>query len=115
MNPLIIIPLAYFMMLITNNLYFFQFNWNFIDRHRSNEVVPYDYFWIGVYQLFRGLYYFTLLGLNIWYCSTIPNVFFFLFLSEFFRHLIRKSWWFFIVNLSTLIYLFYYIYSNIPK
>ena len=106
LNPFIYIPFAYLLMLLSNNLYFFQFNWKFSDHHKANQEMDYsDYniIWIGIYQLFRGIYYFTLIGLNIFYIKTIPNIFFYLFLVEFIRPLFRNHWWFFLVNLFGII------------
>jgi hypothetical protein len=67
---------------------------------------------IGFYQLFRGLYYFVLLGLSIWNIKTFPNIFLALFLTEFLRHLIRKPWWFLLVNLFGLISILIYAKSH---
>jgi len=112
MNSLIFIPIAYLMMLITNNQYFFEFNWNFSDSIKNQTKMDYSEYnliWISIYQLFRSLYYFTLIGLSIWNIKTFPNVFLILFSIEFFKHFFRNPWWFLFIHLTGIIYLLLFI------
>lgn len=111
MNPLYLIPTAWLMMLVTNNDYFFEFNYDFSDKYKKGETIVYNSIWLGVYQLFRSLYFFTLIGLSAWNIRTFPNIFLILFLTEYFRHLVRHRYWFLTVNLTSLFYLLYYIFK----
>jgi hypothetical protein len=118
MNALIFIPIAYLMMLITNNKYFFQFNWNFSDSIKNKTKMDYsDYnlIWIAIYQLFRSLYYFALIGLSIWNIKIFPNIFFILFIVEFLKHFFRNRWWFLLTHLTGLIYILAFIIYNNTK
>jgi hypothetical protein len=110
MNLILCIPLAYLLMLITNNSYFFEFNFEFHRKFLNKEKIVYDSVWLGVYQLFRGLYYFTILGLSVWNIKTFPNTCLILFAAEFFRPIIRHRLWFLIINLSAFSYLIYTIF-----
>jgi len=112
MNSLIFIPIAYLMMLITNNHFFFRFNWKFSDSVKNQtemDYSDYDLTWISIYQLFRSLYYFTLIGLSICNIKTFPNVFLILFMVEFLKHFFRNRWWFLFIHLTGLIYLLLFI------
>jgi hypothetical protein len=112
---LLLLPITYLLMLITNNYYFFLFNWKFSDAYRNKQTIDYSGYnqiGIGFYQLFRGLYYFVLLGLCIWNIKEFPNIFFALFLTEFLRNLIRKPWWFLLVNLFGFISILIYAKSH---
>ena len=94
-------------MLITNNTYFFNFNNDFKLKSKNNTIVIYDSLWIGLYLIFRGLYYFSLLFLTIFTIRTAPNIITILFGVEIVKSYINNKHFILIVNIVTFLYLIY--------
>jgi len=107
---MIYLLIAYYMMLITNNSYFHNFHTDFRNGIKKGVIIIYNSTWLGLYQVFRGLYYFSLLFLSILYFKTQPNIFGILFLSEFIKGNFLYKPISLIVNCSILIYLLHLIH-----
>jgi len=92
------------MMLISNNSYFYEINLDFKLRYKKEDVIHHSTL-IGIYQLFRGLYFFILMFLVALNYKTLPNVYLYLFIGEIIRNSVKNKYLFFSINLIMLLYL----------
>jgi hypothetical protein len=104
-NMILLIVFAYHLMLITNNSYFYEFNNNYRQQLKQGHLPVYDNYWISIYLLSRGIYFFTVLIGTLLTLMTIPNVFTILFAFEFLKSYSYNKWWHLINNIGVCTYI----------
>lgn len=107
------IVLAYHLMLITNNSYFYEFNNAYRQQLKQGVLPVYDNYWTAIYLLFRGIYFFTVLIGAFLTVMTIPNIFTILFGFEFLKSYTHNKWWHLIVNIGICSYIILHFLNKI--
>jgi hypothetical protein len=100
-------------MLVTNNSYFYEFNTNYRNQLKKGILPVYDNYWIAIYLLFRGIYFFSVLIGSILFIRDFPNIFNYLFLFEILKSFTYNKWWHLSMNIGICTYTLLYIYNLI--
>ena len=97
------------LMLISNNTYFYELDLNFIQTKKLGEKPIYNSFWIGIYLIFKGVYYLFILSTSLFNFNIFPNTFLILLILEIIKNLYNNKHINIIINIFTIIFLLFKI------